>query len=100
MEIVMNAIDGTANIDETKKYSLTKETKTMLNGVVVHRIMALRDIPKHGVKAGDKGGFIESEDNLSHYGSAWVSGNAFGEDKAWITDDALVSDSAIVIGKA
>ena len=42
-----------------KKYELTKETKTLLGGTVLHRIRALRDIPRYGVKAGELGGFVE-----------------------------------------
>ena len=34
------------------KYELTKETKTLAGGTVLHRIRALRDIPRFGVKAG------------------------------------------------
>lgn len=59
---------------EQKKYELTSETTTLLNGTVLHRIRALRDFGD--VKAGDLGGFIEKESNLSHDGDAWVSGDA------------------------
>ena len=59
-----------------KKYELTKETKTLMDGTVLHRIRALLDIPMHGVKAGDLGGWIEKENNLSQCGNAWVSGDA------------------------
>lgn len=34
------------------------------SGLVLNRIRALRDIPAHGVKAGDLGGYVESEFNL------------------------------------
>lgn len=36
-----------------KKYELTEETKTLAEGTVLHRIRALRDIPRYGVKAGE-----------------------------------------------
>ena len=58
-----------------KKYELTNETKTLAGGTVLHRIRALRDIPRFGVKAGELGGFVEEENNLSQDGDAWVSGN-------------------------
>ena len=43
-----------------RKYEFTGEVKDGLN-----RIRALRDIPEFGVKAGDLGGWIEKERNLS-----------------------------------
>ena len=52
-----------------KKYELTNNTKYGL-----HQIRALRDFSF--VKAGDLGGWIASESNLSHKGDCWVSGNA------------------------
>lgn len=42
------------------KYDITSETR-LFGPVTLHRITALRDIPRHGVKAGDLGGWIESE---------------------------------------
>ena len=45
-----------------KKYRLTDETINV-NGRILHRIEALRDF--YGVKKGDKGGFVEKEENLS-----------------------------------
>ena len=95
-----------------KKYELTNETKTLADGTVLHRIRALRDIPRFGVKAGELGGFVEGENNLSQDGDAWVSGNAkvYGEakvldnakvfGKAWVSDNAGGSGSVGVSGKA
>ena len=37
-----------------KKYELTEETKTLVDGTVLHRIRALLDIPRHCVKAAYK----------------------------------------------
>ena len=71
-----------------KKYELTRETKTITNGTVLHRIRALMDIPRYGVKEGDLGGWIEKEDNLSQDGNAWVS------EDAWVYGNALVSGKA------
>lgn len=76
-----------------KKYELTGETKE-IGGVTLHRIRALIDIPEHDVKAGDLGGWIEAERNLSQNGEAWVTGSA------WVTGEALVTGSARVIGNA
>ena len=60
----------------------------------LHRIRALRDIPRHCVLKGDLGGYVSSEANLSQLGSAWVA------DLAWVTDSARVADSALVTGSA
>ena len=48
----------------------------------LHRIRALRDI-RPDIKAGDLGGFVESESNLS----------TELEDNAWIYDDAVVCNN-------
>ena len=84
-----------------KKYELTDETKGE-RGVTLHRIRALVDIERYGVKAGDLGGWIESEANLDHKSEAWVFGNArvFGEarvsGKAWVFGEAQVFGEARV----
>ena len=71
-----------------KKYEFTGETKAWL-GHTLHRIRAL--ISFEGVKAGDLGGWIEKEENLSQDGSAWVYGSAVVCDEAmvWRTNHYL-----------
>lgn len=75
------------------------ETKE-IGGVTLHRIRALIDIPEHDVKAGDLGGWIEAERNLSQKGAAWVADPALVMDSARVTGKARVMDSAdyITIG--
>ena len=67
---------------ENKKFEFTEETKTTQWGVTVKRIVALRDFGD--VKTGDKGGFLEKEENLSHDNDCWVFGEAwvYGEARA------------------
>ena len=77
-----------------KKYELTNETKTLAGGTVLHRIRALRDIPRFGVKAGELGGFVEEENNLSQDGDAWVFCNANVYGNANVSSDAEVSGYA------
>lgn len=55
------------------KYKLTEE-KMEWNGRTLHRICALKDFGD--VKAGQLGGWIQSEENLCQDGDAWVSDNA------------------------
>lgn len=74
-----------------KKYELTEETVTVY-GKTLYRIRAVRDFGS--VKTGEFGGYIEKEENLSHFGNAWVSGNA------WVFDNARVYDNAWVCGDA
>ena len=66
-----------------KKFKLTSEFIVDISGVKLFRIKAL--IEFGNVKAGDLGGYIEKEENLSHMGNAWVSGNA------QVSGDARVS---------
>lgn len=82
-----------------KKYELTAETKE-IGGVTLHRIRALIDIPEHDVKAGDLGGWIEAERNLSQKGAAWVADEARVMGEALVMDSALVTNSACVMGNA
>ena len=87
-----------------KKFKLTSEFIVDISGVKLFRIKAL--IEFGNVKAGDLGGYIEKEENLSHMGNAWVSGDAqvsgdarvYGN--AWVYGDARVSGDAQVFGDA
>ncbi len=81
----------------SKKYKLTDET-IKLNGVTLYRIEALKDFGE--IKKGDKGGFIESENNLAHEGDAWVSDNAHVYGDACVFDNARVYNNAFVSGYA
>ena len=83
-----------------RKYELTEETKTLADGTVLHRIRALMDISRYGVKTGDLGGWIEKYDNLSQDGDAFVYGNAEVYGNAWVYGDALVYGDAEVYGNA
>lgn len=86
-----------------KKYELTEETFTVF-GKTLYRIRAVRDFGS--VKTGEFGGYIEKEENLSHFGNAWISGNAwiYGDARvfgnAWVYGDARVSENAWVYGDA
>lgn len=82
-----------------KKYELTDKTKVEY-GVTLHRIRALVDIVRYGVKAGDLGGWIESEANLDQEHDAWVFDKALVFDEALVYGDARVSDKARVSDEA
>ena len=78
-----------------KKYELIG-TICHVNSNCIHRIKALRDF--NDVKAGDLGGFIETENNLSHKGNCWVSDSAIVYENARVYGNALVSGYAAVYG--
>ena len=104
-----------------KKYKLTEET-IRVYGSTLYRIEALKDFSD--VKKGDKGGFIENEDNLSQGDNCWIYDHAkvrsnakvYGNAKifccaeifdyaevygnAWVHDNAKVFDYAKVGGNA
>ena len=81
----------------SKKFELTSNTKIFL-GRKLFRIRAL--ISFGDVKEGDLGGYIEKEENLSHDGDAWVSGDARVSGDAWVYGNARVYGNAWVYGDA
>lgn len=74
------------------KYEFTGEEKVLGGGAVVCRIKAIKDFGL--VKAGDIGGWIETEKNLDVSGDAWVYGDALVSGSAWVYGDAQVSGNA------
>ena len=91
------------------KYRLTDETKEYY-GRILHRIEAVETFGS--VEAGEKGGWIEKEANLSQEGLCWVYDNAqvcgnaqvYGNARvygdAWVYGDAQVCDNALVCDNA
>ena len=76
-----------------KKYELIPSDKEGL-----FRIKALKDF--NNVKKGDIGGYIQTENNLSHYGNCWIYDNAVICDNARVEDNAQVYGDAEVCGDA
>ncbi len=72
-----------------KKYSITEESITH-NGFVLWRIQR--------IATQEKGGWIQSEKNLSQLGEAWVADNAKVYGEACVSDDACVSGNAEIFG--
>ena len=79
------------NCKEMKKFELTSEFVTFL-GRKLFRIKALVEFGN--VEAGELGGYIEKEENLSQSGNAWVCGNALVYGNAKVCDNALVCGNA------
>lgn len=80
-----------------KKYEMTSNVKEFF-GHKLYQIKALKDFGN--VKAGDLGGYIEKEENLSHEGNAWVYDEAQVFDNALVYGDAWIFCDACVFGKA
>ena len=66
--------------------------------ITLRRIRAVKEFGF--IKAGDVGGWIESEKNLSHDDDAWVGGNARVNGNAWVNENAQVEGNAWVGGNA
>ena len=79
------------------KYKLT-ENKKERNGRTLFQIESLIDFGS--VKAGDLGGWIEKESNLSQVGDAWVYNNARVSGDARVYGNARVYNNARVSGNA
>ena len=86
-----------------KKYKLTG-VSILYNGHKLYRIECINAFDN--VKVGDKGGWLEKEDNLDASGNAWVHdnakvfGNACVSGNACVYGDACVSGNAKVYGNA
>ena len=78
---------------EMKKFELTTEFITNAFGKKLFRIKALVEFGD--VKAGELGGYVEKEENVSQDGNAWVSGDARVSGNARVSGDA---DYALVQG--
>lgn len=74
-----------------KKYKITNERKEW-GGTIVSKIKYNMDFPEIGVKAGDEGGWIEKESNLSQEGKSYISPGVI------LTGDVEVSENGAVIG--
>ena len=79
-----------------KKFELTTESITNAVGKKLFRIKALIDFGD--VKAGELGGYVEKEENVSQDGNAWVYGNAEVYGDAWVHGNAKVFGNAEVYG--
>ena len=80
-----------------KKYEITDIAHPQYPWL--YRIRALRDI-RDNVHAGELGGFIQYEDNLSHDGSCWIFDNAAASEEACVSGNAILQDNACATGSA
>jgi len=87
-----------------RKYTLLPAQPVNVRGrnMMLHRIVAARNIPEYNVKRGDFGGLVSSKHTLSHKGNCWITLNAIvaQEEKEYtpsIIGDVLVRDTACVL---
>lgn len=83
-----------------KKYKIIEDDSKMIvmQNRKAYRIVALRDFAD--VKKGDLGGYIETEENLSHEGLAWVYNDAIVLEMARVQDNATVHGNALICNRA
>lgn len=103
---------------KNKKYELIPSDKT-INGKKLFQIRALKDFDIYypdretifhrnldfirspncpEVHAGDLGGYVESEANLSQAGNCWIFGDAIVHEKAYVCLHAVVTSTPMVYG--
>lgn len=91
-EIIPEDSMKVSNADYRWNFEQSKGYGSGCPDITVHRIRALRDFGD--VKAGDLGGYVESENNLSHSGSCWIYDNAAACCDAVVRDDATMRGEA------
>lgn len=85
-----------------RKYRLTDRALTW-RGHTLFRIEALQGFQTgllDFVRAGELGGWVENESNLSHAGLAWIADEAKAYQSARVQGDAQLKDWASVRGRA
>ena len=80
-----------------KKYEITDIAHP--DNPKLHRIRALMDLTEN-IHAGDLGGFVETENNLDQEGFAWIGEDAIACENAVVCGDAVLTDHAIARGCA
>lgn len=78
-----------------KKYRLTAETIEH-DGTILHRIQATKNFSN--VKAGELGGWVESEDNLSQEGDCWLYDDSKVYKKARFIENATMYENLCASG--
>ncbi len=91
---------GGDTVIDSARYTLLEDDCIDLDGITLYRVQALIDNPFHGVAAGDKGGYIQSMENLAMNGSAWIADDALVYGKAHVLENAIISGAARVFGQA
>lgn len=78
------------------KYEFSGVTKER-SGIILRQVRAIQDFGE--IKAGDVGGFIQHEHNLSQSGLCWLDKDSICYGDSKITSDAFVANSTIISSK-
>lgn len=86
------------NTNSEPKYEILSSSEHVMfvNGKIMQRIRALRDIPRHNVLAGDLGGWVQNTVNLSQTGDCWIKDGAMARDGSQVCDNALLCEYAVI----
>ena len=84
---------------QDKKYQLLRHDTIVRDGRTLYRIEALHRWPRD-LQKGEKGGYVESEANLSQEGSCWLFDDACAYEDARVEGEACLYDQATLRGKA
>ena len=76
-----------------RKYKILKTVTYERDGVILHPIVALKNIGP--VSKGHIGGFVENESNLSQKGNCWIMPGSCVYGKSKVEDDAVVYGDAV-----
>lgn len=83
---------------EDLKYILSEQPHTFSDGLLLYRIMAVKDFSN--VTAGDYGGYVAGGYNLSQFGDCWVYDDAKVYDSAHVSGNARISGKAQIFGNS
>jgi hypothetical protein len=82
---------GMKETGDMRKYIMAEDDCAFISGRKLKRIISCQNFSS--VLAGEKGGYLESEENLSHEGGAWV------HDAACVFEEARVFGEAKIFGE-
>ena len=78
---------------KNKKYMFTGKRMFAGTGVTLFQIKAVKDFDN--IKAGDIGGWIESDKNLSHTGNCWIDKNSLVYGDVTVSGDIQIENSTV-----
>lgn len=87
---------------ENKKFELCSDVKQWSDNIVLYRIKALKDFICDGIliRKGDKGGFVQSENNLSQEGNCWIFDDAVAMEGSTVKDNASLHNQVMIFDKS
>ena len=97
-DYVIAVIKNMAKVVIVDKYEITQEQLWLPGDKIIRQIRALRAFGD--VKAGDLGGWVESENILSHEGNCWIDVDSWVLGRSSIKDDSYVGGSAVIISSS